>query len=106
MRRVVNKFLKKKYRIIIEDYGRQLASDQITTPDAQKDCHLAKLVVYDNSEYDLRSNSLSTLVGIDPETAIPHILFEISLLTKRRPERDESKVLAFLYSILAKKCNP
>jgi hypothetical protein len=107
---MINKFFYKEYIEIVDRYSEALASDKpIDLKEAEK-CHLAKLVLTDHlgkliftdkSESDKRKISLTTLADINVEVAVPHILREIALLTKKRPNNITSQFVFHLYSILS-----
>ena|SRR5437764_15200231 len=97
---MINRFLNKALLKTVDDYGRKLASDDTTNPKETEKCHLAKLVLVSESKHGLRVISLKTLADLNSSMLIPHIIREIRILTKRRPNEYRSRIIIDLYSIL------
>jgi len=97
---MINKFLNRNFLRTVNEYGNKLASDQTINLKETEKCHLAKLVLISESQHELRTVSLRTLADMNSEFLIPHVLREIALLTKKQPDRQVSKMILDLYSML------
>lgn len=107
---MINSVFYREYVDIVDRYGESLASDKPINLKETEKCHLAKLVLTDHLTKfvftnkflnDKRKVSLTTLADVNLEVAAPHILREISLLTKKRPNEITSQFLIHLYSVLS-----
>ena len=96
----IDKFLTKKYRQAVKEYGIKLESKETTNDKDQEACHLAKLILHNETE--VRINSLKSLAEVNSDVLIPLVLREINLLTKKRPDERTCQLLRMLYVILCR----
>jgi len=102
---MLNKLVNRNFLRTVEEYGRSLASDKPADLKETEKCHLAKLVLISPSQSELRITSLKTLADLGSKTLIPHLLREITLLTRKHPSEQASQMILDLYSILNRDCN-
>lgn len=102
----LNRFVNRSFLRTVEEYGKSLASDRPADLKETEKCHLAKLVLISPSQSELRVTSLKTLADLGSKSLIPHLLREITLLTRKHLSEHASQMILDLYSILNRDCNP